>query len=65
VFRVKLQQLVQLSSSELLLFFVCLVGLVPAAVHVAVMFIYTVQSNICLYDVHSQQQQPRFIDGGV
>ena len=37
MFRVKLQQLVQLSGSELLLFFLCLVGLVPAAVHVAVM----------------------------
>ena len=37
VFRVKLQQLVQLSGSELLLFFLCLVGLVPTAVHVAVM----------------------------
>ena len=33
--------------------FLCLAGLVPPADHVAVMFIYTVQSNICLYDVHS------------
>ena len=37
MFRVKLQQLVQLSGSELLLFFLSLFGLVPVAVHVAVM----------------------------